>query len=101
MVACDTLLSEVCGGLAGRYFRDRITDEERTVIPAMLAALAVIAPDPVFPPPILRDPSDDYLVALAQTTRAEAIVTGDRDLLDHEGLEQPALSARRHAGVSR
>lgn len=54
MVACDTLLSEVRGGLAGSYFRDRITDEERTVIPAMLAALAVIAPDPVYPPPILQ-----------------------------------------------
>jgi uncharacterized protein len=60
----------------------------------MLEALAVIAPDPVSPPPILRDRSDDYLVALAQTARAEAIVTGDRDLLDHEGLNPPALSAK-------
>jgi predicted nucleic acid-binding protein len=47
MVACPKLLSEVRAGLAGRYFRDRITDEERTVIPAMLAALGVILPDPV------------------------------------------------------
>lgn len=34
----------------------------------------------------VRDPGDDYLVALARAAGAEAIVTGDRDLLDHEGL---------------
>jgi putative PIN family toxin of toxin-antitoxin system len=94
MVACGHLLGEVRDGLGGRYFRDRIVDEEREAIPAMLAALAMIAPDPVDPPRVLRDPSDDYLVALARAVNAEAIVTGDRDLLDHERLEPPALGAR-------
>jgi predicted nucleic acid-binding protein len=42
---------------------------------------------------ILR-PRDDYLVALARATRVDAIITGDRDLLDHEGLEPPALTPR-------
>jgi predicted nucleic acid-binding protein len=46
-------------------------------------------------PPVLRDRTDDYLVALARAAGAEAIVTGDRDLLDHAGLEPPALSARQ------
>jgi putative PIN family toxin of toxin-antitoxin system len=95
MVACGQLLREVRGGLGGRYFRDRITDADRDAIPAMLAALAVVAQDPADPPPVLRDPSDDYLVALARAASAEAIITGDRDLLDHEGLEPPALSARQ------
>ena len=44
---------------------------------------------------ILRDPDDDYLVALARGAGAEAIVSGDRDLLDHPGLEPPAIDARR------
>ena len=50
--------------------------------------------DPGDPPSILRDPDDDYLVALALTAGARAIVTGDRDLLDHPGLNPPALTAR-------
>ena len=42
---------------------------------------------------LLRDPDDDYLVALAREARAEAIVTGDRDLLDYIGLEPEAIDA--------
>jgi predicted nucleic acid-binding protein len=43
---------------------------------------------------ILRDSEDDYLVALARKASAEAIVTGDKDLLDHVGLEPNAISPR-------
>jgi predicted nucleic acid-binding protein len=50
--------------------------------------------DPVTPPRVLRDAHDDYLVALARSAAAEVIITGDRDLLDHEGLEPPALTPR-------
>jgi len=62
---------------------------------AMIASLALHLPDPVSPPKILRDSDDDYLVALALAANATAIVTGDRDLLDHENLKPPALSARQ------
>jgi predicted nucleic acid-binding protein len=44
--------------------------------------------------PLLRDPDDDYLVALARNSAAEAIVSGDKNLLDHPGLEPPAIDAR-------
>jgi predicted nucleic acid-binding protein len=33
------------------------------------------------PPQVCRDPKDDYLVALARSSQADAIVTGDLDLL--------------------
>jgi predicted nucleic acid-binding protein len=33
-------------------------------------------------PSSVRDPDDDYLVALARTTSADALVSIDRDLLD-------------------
>jgi len=42
----------------------------------------------------LRDPDDDYLVSLAREGHAEAIITGDKDLLDHPGLEPAAISPR-------
>jgi predicted nucleic acid-binding protein len=49
-------------------------------------------PDP--PPAVLRDPADDYLPALALDANADAIVTGDRDLLDHTGLMPEAITPR-------
>ncbi len=60
----------------------------------MVRGIATVLPDPVSPPRLVRDPEDDYLVALARAESADAIVTGDRDLLDHEGLEPPAVTAR-------
>lgn len=40
-------------------------------------------PDPSQPPsPRVRDPDDDYLVALMRGTRADLLVSLDRDLLD-------------------
>lgn len=95
MVVCPRLIREVASRLDSRYFRDRITLEERAAIPAMLEALGVLAPNPESPPRVLRDPNDDYLVALAEVTAAEAIITGDRDLLEHQGLTPPAISARQ------
>jgi uncharacterized protein len=43
---------------------------------------------------ITRDPHDNYVVALGRKAGAEAIVTGDRYLLDRPGLEPPAIDAR-------
>ncbi len=50
--------------------------------------------DPLDPEPVLRDPRDDYLLALAHASQAEAIVTGDKELLDHADLRPPAIRAR-------
>jgi predicted nucleic acid-binding protein len=43
---------------------------------------------------VLRDARDDYLVALAGASDAEAIVTGDRGLLEHPGLKRSAIGSR-------
>ena len=51
-------------------------------------------PDPVDPPAVLRDREDDYLIALADAGQAVAIITGDNDLLEHLGLDPPALTPR-------
>lgn len=94
MIACETLFGEFERGLTSSYFRDRVSDEERVLLGAMIRAIATVLPDPETPPRLLRDPADDYLVALARAASAEAIVTADRDLLDHDGLEPPAVTAR-------
>lgn len=40
---------------------------------------------------VSRDPDDDYLVNLAWESRADCLVSGDRDLLDLEGEDLPRI----------
>lgn len=103
MIACDHLLDEVARALRGRYFAERLTIGEADAAVEALRTVAELLPDPVAPPRVLRDADDDYLLALAIAGGAAAVVTGDRDLLDHEGLMPPALTAReacRHLGLA-
>ncbi len=93
-VACPHLLSEVRKTLRKPYFRERISEGERESALAALESAAMVLADPVDPEPVLRDPDDDYLVALARESGAEAIVSGDKDLLDHPGLGPRAINAR-------
>jgi putative PIN family toxin of toxin-antitoxin system len=95
MVICDHLLTEVRRGLESSYFRERLDDDEREGIPDGFAHVGLSVADPTSPPRVLRDPDDDYLVALAKNVGADAIVTGDRDLLDHDGLNPPAITPRQ------
>ena len=94
MIACRHLLDEVERGLESPYFRDRLSERDREAIMTGLQRIALMHDDPDSPPPVLRDPDDDYLVALARDASAEAIVTGDHDLLDHDGLEPEAITPR-------
>jgi putative PIN family toxin of toxin-antitoxin system len=93
-VACPRLLSEFERGLRKPYFRSRLNTAQASELLRTLRLLAITFPDPPVLRRVLRDPTDDYLVELAQASKAEAIVTGDRDLLDHDGLRPPAIDAR-------
>ena len=78
-------------GLLGRYLS--LAEAQRFV--SDLAAITTVAADPS--PPhleVCRDPGDDYLVALARATEAEAIVTGDLDLLSIEQPDPAVLTPR-------
>jgi putative PIN family toxin of toxin-antitoxin system len=93
-VLCDRILRELDRALERPYFAARVTALERRTLGAVLRAVAEMLPDPVAPPAAVRDPDDDYLVALARSAAVDAIVTGDRDLLEHPGLEPAALTPR-------
>ena len=93
-IVCPELMSEVASTLRKPYFRARADEEAITEITAGIAEAATMLADPVDPEPVLRDPQDDYLVALARTAKADFIVTGDKDLLDHIDLQPPAINAR-------
>lgn len=78
------LIAEVERALAYPKLQRRIPADlaERTV--EWLRTSTTIVLDPDEPPRVRsRDPGDDYLLALAQS-RAAALVSGDRDLLDME-----------------
>jgi putative PIN family toxin of toxin-antitoxin system len=93
-VACPELIAEVARGLEKPYFNERIDAEEARESVSRIERIATMLDDPAAAEAVLRDPKDNYLVALAREAGAEAIVSGDKDLLDHWGLEPPALSAR-------
>ena len=94
-VVCPTLIAELRRTLAKPYFAQRISDEQVDGAIQDLLAVSVLLSDPIDPPRVLRDPDDDYLLALASAGGVEMIVTGDRDLLDHPGLVPPAITARQ------
>lgn len=94
MIACPALIAEVRKTLAEPYFRALLDQAEAEQAVAALRRVAVMRDDPRDPAPVLRDPNDDYLLALAHAGEADAIVTGDKDLLDHADLSPPAIRAR-------
>jgi putative PIN family toxin of toxin-antitoxin system len=95
VIICPELLGEITDTLHKPYFLDRAGEADVEDILAGIADACTMLEDPAEIETILRDPEDDYLVALARTAKAELIVTGDKDLLDHIDLEPPALNARQ------
>jgi len=73
-------------------FRSYLPVEEAERYVAGVASRAVTRLDPAAVRPITRDPKDAYLIALARESAADAIVSGDADLLVLEGVEPPVLS---------
>ena len=93
VVMCPTLLAEIDEVLTGRERLRRWIDlglAERFV--DTLRTLVDLVDDPDEVPSATRDRDDDYLVALAQTHRADFIVTGDRDLLEWADQQPPVIT---------
>jgi uncharacterized protein len=82
LVTSPLLLQEVAMVLARPRLQRLVAAEEAVRFVAGLAVQTVLVVDPEEPhPAVCRDPDDDYLIALAGSSQADAIVTGDRDLL--------------------
>ncbi len=94
LIVCPELLGEVADTLRKPYFLERVGEGAVDEIVAGIAEAGTVVDDPADIDAILRDPEDDYLVALARGAGAEGIVSGDRDLLDHIGLKPSAISPR-------
>lgn len=95
-IMCPRLVDELTGVLARSKFRRYVTLSEAGAYVALVARKAAHHPDPVSIPARSRDRDDDYLLALAEQTHAEAIVSGDEDLLTM-ATSPPVLSPRHFA----
>jgi putative PIN family toxin of toxin-antitoxin system len=84
LVACDSLIAEV-RDVAGRpFFRARLRASTAELLAAGLRDFSLFCCDlPTGPagPAFARDPKDSYLLALAEASHADFLVTGDRALL--------------------
>lgn len=92
-VVCPALLNELKDVLNRRKFRF----VSRPTVHLLLDRFeneAILAKDPVFETGATRDPSDDYLVALARETSTSIIVSGDADLQALEAKDIRVLGPR-------
>lgn len=88
-IVSQHLIDEVADVLGRPKLRRYVDPEKAQAFIAEPRRLAEWHGDPVDPPSLCRDPDDDYLLALAVASQAEALVSGDQDLhaLDYPGVD--------------
>jgi uncharacterized protein len=94
VVACPALLAELGGVLRRDRFRRYLSLDEVDEYATEIESLCRMVDDPDPVPALLRDPDDDYLLALASEAGADAIVSGDLDLHEAVGLPVEILTPR-------
>jgi uncharacterized protein len=95
VVGCPALVGEVASVLGRERLRRYLSIEEARRFVADLAGVMALAQDPPRPyAAVCRDPGDDYLVALARAGGVDALVTGDRDLLELEDIGVAVITPR-------
>ncbi len=87
-IVSPALLAELSGVLRRDKFRQYLTVEEAIAYVDELERIAETWDDSPDPPAISPDRDDDYLIALARSSEADALVSGDTDVT---GLELPSL----------
>jgi uncharacterized protein len=92
VVTSPALLDELRRVLAYPKLQAVIGDAEELI---ELLALAAIVVTPTETVELVRDPDDDRLIEAALAAHADAIVTGDQDLLTLERVDQTRILTPR------
>ncbi len=93
-VVCPILLAELADVLARPKISRLLPHDVADRFVADVRGRARLEPDPAQPRRVSRDPGDDYLVELAISVGADAVVTGDADLLEIPEPPVPIASLR-------
>jgi uncharacterized protein len=80
LIVSERLLAELRRALAYPKLRARVSVAASNEFIGLVRATATLRPDPPNPPQQSRDPGDDYLLALAESS-SSILVSGDRDIL--------------------
>jgi len=80
LVACDALVAELRDVASRSFFRARLRASSAELLAAGLRDFSFFCRD-LPSGPVASDPKDSYLLALAEASQAEFLVTGDKDLL--------------------
>jgi putative PIN family toxin of toxin-antitoxin system len=92
LIVSPQLLAELQRALAYPKLRTRVSGEDAVSFIQLLGTVALTVEDDPNPPRRSRDPGDDYLVAVAEESRA-ALVSSDAHLLELSGII-PVYSAQ-------
>lgn len=80
LVACDALVAELRQVASRPFFRARLRASATELLAAGIRDFSLFCRD--LPVGVLApDPKDSYLLALAEASQAEYLVTGDKELL--------------------
>jgi putative PIN family toxin of toxin-antitoxin system len=80
LVACDALIAELRDVASRPFFRARLRGSAVELLAAGLRDFSFFCSELVTAP-VAPDPKDSYLLALAEVSHAEFLVTGDKQLL--------------------
>lgn len=94
LIVSPVLLAELTDVLGREKFNRHTADGRGAAYIQDFAVNGDHSPDPPEPPKVVRDPDDDYLVALARAANADALVSVDKDLLDLELSDLAICSPR-------
>ena len=94
-VVSPALLAELRRVLNRSKFRRYLSLQQADVYIQELEQLGQPESDPPAPPRVSADPDDDYLVGLARSAKADALVSGDAHLTDLDLLDVTVLTPRQ------
>jgi putative PIN family toxin of toxin-antitoxin system len=94
VTVCPQLIAELERALGYEKLRPYVSAEDANDYVRSIVQSSVVVEDPGNVRRAVRDPDDDFLVALARAVGAHALISGDRDLLVLELPDLHVLSPR-------
>ena len=94
-LSCPALIAELTDVLSREKFATHTAEGRAKTYIASITESTEHVEDPPTGEQQTADPDDDYLIALAHAQSADAIISGDKHLLDADSETMPVLTPRQ------